>query len=100
MSSGIEKLEEVRQYVQENISEMPYWLYSNLTDSIDRASEVLEAELKAKDERIAELEAKLKPKTCDGCEYEDDKVGGFCYVFHTSCSREPTPDHYTPRKEE
>ena len=58
----------------------------------------LRAELKAKDTRIAELEAKLKPKTCDGCEYEDDKRGGMCYAFHTHCSREPASDHYTPKE--
>ena len=48
--------------------------------------------------KVAELEANLKPKTCDGCEYEDDKRGGFCYAFHTTCSREPTSDHFTPYK--
>ena len=60
----------------------------------------LRAELKAKDAHITELEAKLKPKTCDGCEYEDDKGEGHCYAFHTHCSREPASDHFTPRKEE
>ena len=50
--------------------------------------------------KVAELEAKLKPKTCDGCEYEDDKREGHCYAFHTHCSREPAADHYTPRKGE
>ena len=50
--------------------------------------------------KVAELEANLKPKTCDGCEYEDDKRGGHCYAFHTHCSREPAADHYTPRKGE
>ena len=59
----------------------------------------LRAELKAKDARITELKAKLEPKTCDGCEYEGDKVGGFCYAFHTTCSREPTSDHFTPERE-
>ena len=75
-----------------------------------------DAELKAKDEAYAklqqaydnltaqyqkdvnELKAKLEPKTCDGCEYEGDKVGMFCYAFHTTCSREPTSDHFTPYK--
>ena len=67
--------------------------------------EELKKQLNAKDEenanlkaRITELEAKLEPKTCDGCEYEGDKVGGFCYAFHTTCSREPTFDHFTPYK--
>ena len=67
--------------------------------------EELKKQLNAKDEenanlkaRIAELEAKLEPKTCDGCEYEDDKRGEFCYVFDTCCSREPRADHYTPKE--
>ena len=56
----------------------------------------LRAELKAKDTRIAELEAKLEPKTCDGCKYEEDKRGGNCYAF-SSCSRDSF-DHYTPKE--
>ena len=85
---------------------------------IDQIYDAHEAELKAKDEAYAklqqaydnltaqyqkdvnELKAKLEPKTCDGCEYEDDKRGGHCYAFHTHCSREPAADHYTPRKGE
>ena len=83
---------------------------------INKIYDAHEAELKAKDEAYAklqqaydnltaqyqkdvnELKAKLEPKTCDGCEYEGDKVGGFCYAFHTTCSREPTFDHFTPYK--
>ena len=83
---------------------------------IDKIYDAHESELKAKDEAYAklqqaydnltaqyqkdvnELKAKLEPKTCDGCEYEGDKVGGFCYAFHTTCSREPTFDHFTPYK--
>ena len=83
---------------------------------IDKIYDAHEAELKAKDEAYAklqqaydnvtaqyqkdvnELKAKLEPKTCDGCVYEGDKVGGFCYAFHTTCSREPTFDHFTPYK--
>ena len=56
----------------------------------------LRAELKAKDTRIAELEATLEPKTCDGCKYEEDKRGGNCYAF-SSCSRDSF-DHYTPKE--
>ena len=74
MSNGIEKLEEVRQYIQDNHSEMPYWLYSNLTDIVDKTSEVLEAELKAKDERIETqkqaisfLESRIGNRSCENC---------------------------------
>ena len=64
---AIETLEcQVREYTQDNSNEMPYWLYSNLTDFVDKATNELKAELKAKDEentklkeRIAELVAKL-----------------------------------------
>ena len=55
-----------------------------------------DAELKAKDTRIAELEAKLEPKSCYGCKYEEDKRGGNCYAF-SSCSRDSF-DHYTPKE--
>ena len=66
---------------------------------IHRVADITKENVEANN-RIAELEAKLKPKTCNGCEYEDDKRGEHCYVFHTHCSREPAADHYTPRKEE
>ena len=85
MSNGIEKLEEVRQYIQDNHSEMPYWLYSNLTDIVDKTSEVLEAELKAKDERIATLEAMAqKMKCCMNCDGQGDREDNY-YCFFADC---------------
>ncbi len=84
---------------------------------IDKIYDAHEAELKAKDERIqtqkdaisflentvkekiaciAELEAKIEPKSCDGCKYEEDKRGGNCYAF-SSCSRDSF-DHYNPKE--
>ena len=73
-------------------------IIETITEELDTIAD-LEAKIEAY-ERVAGLEANLKPKTCDGCEYEDDKRGGHCYAFHTHCSREPAADHYTPRKGE
>jgi septal ring factor EnvC (AmiA/AmiB activator) len=56
----------------------------------------LENTVKEKIARIAELEAKIKPKSCDGCKYEEDKRSGNCYAF-SSCSRDSF-DHYTPKE--
>ena len=115
MDKAIDTLEFLREYLNYEVHpNCEYYIYSNLSGIADKAL----AELKAKDEAYAklqqaydnltaqyqkdvnELKAKLEPKTCDGCEYEDDKRGGHCYAFHTHCSREPAADHYTPRKGE
>lgn len=43
------------------------------------------------DEAIAQLEEAMKPKTCDGCVYDD---GIFCLV---ACVRRFTHDAYKPK---
>ena len=62
---------------------------------IHRVADITKENVEANN-RIAELEANLKPKTCDGCKYEEDKRGGNCYAF-SSCSRDSF-DHYTPKE--
>lgn len=65
-----------------------------------------EAQLKAKDERIKELEEAMKPKTCEGCKFDYDidnydiidgkRLDGFrpneCYI----CERN-MKDRYEPK---
>lgn len=44
-------------------------------------------EVKAKDERIKELEEVIKPKTCDTCTYFDNELwGGDCLNFGFRCT--------------
>ena len=50
---------------------------------------LLEAQLKAKDERIKELEEAMKPKTCDGCKWWDfnsDGVFKKCFNGKGNCT--------------
>ena len=41
---------------------------------IDKIYNDHEAQIKAKNERIRELEEAMKPKTCDGCKYLDGVI--------------------------
>ena len=67
------------------ISECKSWINKIFDD--------FEAQIKAKDERIRELEEAMKPKTCDGCVYDD---GVFCLV---ACVRRFKHDAYTPKEQ-
>ena len=58
----------------------------------EKFEEMSEDELKTYlDEAIVELEEAMKPKTCDGCVYDD---GIFCLV---ACVRRFTHDAYNPK---
>ena len=67
-------------------------VYSN----IDKIFDEHEAEIKAKDERIKELEEALKPKTCDGCVHE---VGDMQDLHCAFCSRS-CDDNFEPKDKE
>lgn len=45
------------------------WL--NIMPCLEKLLDEHEAQLKAKNERIRELEEAIKPKTCEGCKYLD-----------------------------
>ena len=52
-----------------------------------------EAQIKAKDERIRELEEAMKPKTCKGCVHE---VGDMQDLYCAFCSRS-CDDNFEPK---
>ena len=55
--------------------------------------EQLKAQIKAKDERIKELEEAIKPKTCDGCVREaEDMQDPHCAFCSRSCD-----DNFEPK---
>ena len=67
---------------------------------LKNANHELREQLKAKDERITDLEEVMKPKTCDGCKWEQEtklirtKVGDRVDIC-TLCTRyENLQDNY------
>jgi hypothetical protein len=101
ISRAIETLEcQVREYIQDNSNEMPYWLYSNLVDFVDKATNELKAELKAKDEentklkeRIAELEVKSPTNGCKNCKFceplNEEELPGYTWCSKLAKAFEP-----------
>jgi len=67
-------------------------LVSNL---IDKIFDEHEAQLKAKDKRIVELEEAINPKTCEGCKYYSPYRQQEC-LHEKYCQREFT-DYYEPK---
>ena len=64
MNKAIDTLELLREYLEDEVRpSCEYYIYSNLIDITDKAI----AELEAKDEYIAELEARIQ-NMCAECE--------------------------------
>lgn len=65
------------------------WL--NIMPCLEKLLDEHEAQLKAKNERIRELEEAMKPKTCDGCKYQKIDIDrcDFCKRYYS--------DQYEPK---
>ena len=59
------------------------WL--NIMPCLEKLLDEHEAQLKAKNERIRELEEAMKPKTCDGCKYQKIDIDrcDFCKRYYS-----------------
>ena len=68
------------------------WL--NIMPCLEKLLDEHEAQLKAKNERIRELEEAMKPKTCDGCKYQKIDIDrcDFCKRYYS--------DQYEPKDNE
>ena len=84
MNKAIDTLESLIEYLENEVRpSCEYYIYSNLIDITDKAI----AELKAKDEYIAELEAMVeKMKCCENCKHVVFDYGGTdCLISKTGC---------------
>lgn len=66
---------------------------SDLKEAIKELREIV-ARVKAKDERIKELEEAMKPKTCDGCKWL--VIGKYCALPIGTCIRK-SDDYFEPK---
>lgn len=66
------------------------WL--NIMPCLEKLLDEHEAQLKAKNERIRELEEAMKPKTCEGCKHKPND--GECYYEPCGTCARFFYDHY------
>lgn len=73
---------------------------SCIEDFLGEIYDDFEAEIKAKEERIKELKEAMKPKTCEGCKWEQEtklittKVGDKVDICKLCTRYENLQDHY------